>query len=67
MSLQYIVASPGRSGSVFTTLVVTKSLKLTALFDDKQSLHINSPAILHTHNAHFQAGEYIPVSIKRGL
>jgi hypothetical protein len=61
MNLKYIVASPGRSGSVFTTVVVAKSLKLTALFDDNESLNIDSPAILHTHNAHFQANKHTPV------
>jgi len=59
--LKYIVASPGRSGSVFTTLVIAKSLKLNVLFDDKELINIDSPSILHTHNAHFQTDKNIPV------
>jgi len=61
MSLQYIVASPGRSGSVFTTMVIAKSLKLLPLFDSKQIATVNSPSILHTHEAHFQANKDITV------
>jgi hypothetical protein len=61
MNLKYVVASPGRSGSVFTTLVIANSLKQTALFNDNEITNINSPSILHTHNAHLQVDKTIPV------
>jgi hypothetical protein len=59
--LKYVVASPGRTGSVFTTLVIAKSLKLNKLFDDRDLINLNSPSILHTHNAHCQVDKNIPV------
>lgn len=60
MSLQYIVASPGRAGSVFTTLVISNSLKLTPLFD-VGLVSNETQSVLHTHDPCFQADKNIPV------
>lgn len=55
MNIKYMVASPGRSGSIFITLAVSRSLGLMPVFDN-QGFDTSSTRsmILHTHDAMLQ-------------
>jgi len=55
MIIKYIIASPGRSGSIFTANVISKSLGYPIIFaNHKKTLENTAPVILHTHDATFQ-------------
>jgi hypothetical protein len=55
MGVKYLVASPGRSGSIFVTMTIAKSLRLQSVFS-LSTENINSAVsiVRHTHDATLQ-------------
>jgi hypothetical protein len=55
MNIKYLVASPGRSGSIFVTATIAKSLNYRAMFSPaQQNINLNTPMVRHTHDATLQ-------------
>lgn len=55
MGVRYLVASPGRSGSIFVTVTIAKSLQLTPVFSwPQENTNDHTPLVLHSHNAKLQ-------------
>jgi hypothetical protein len=55
MQIKYIIASPGRSGSIFVANTISRSLGYTVIYASHTTvLENNMPPIYHTHDATFQ-------------
>jgi len=55
MSVKYLVCSPGRSGSIFVTLAIARSLGLRAVFSNQTPLiNTDNPIVYHSHDAQLQ-------------
>jgi len=61
MPIKYLVASPGRSGSVFVSWVMAKSLNLQPIYSDWRKLTVDQPAVLHSHEAKLQLDKDVTV------
>ncbi len=62
MAIKYLVCSPGRSGSIFVTLTIAKSLKIRSVMSNISQLPNNDePIVYHTHDAQLQLDSNIPV------
>jgi hypothetical protein len=55
MSVKYLVCSPGRSGSIFVTLAIARSLGLRSVFSNQEPLpNTDKPIVYHSHDAQLQ-------------
>jgi hypothetical protein len=54
MAIEYLVASPGRSGSVFACLVIAKALDMRVIAGNWRNFSLDRPTVLHSHEAKLQ-------------
>jgi hypothetical protein len=55
MAVKYLVCSPGRSGSIFVTLTIARSLGLKAIMSTQTPLpKTDEPLVYHSHDAQLQ-------------
>lgn len=54
MTVKYLVASPGRSGSLYVARAISRSTGLRIISDAENYKTITSPVVYHTHHATLQ-------------
>lgn len=55
MSVKYIVCSPGRSGSIFVSMTIARSLNMRLIMSNQTALPATSePIVYHSHDAQLQ-------------
>jgi hypothetical protein len=65
-NLKFVVASPGRCGSVFTTMVLCKSLNLLPLFtNNTERIVTNKPFVMHLHDATWLIPDHVRIVCPR--
>lgn len=61
MTIQYLVASPGRSGSIFACSVVARAMHLYPIYGNWRNLPLVRPSVLHSHEAKLQLNPDVKV------